>query len=130
MSKDLYVYSTLTTDMDYTAYRKGGGDVPVAEVSVRINGGANLANKHLITPRGVVTRVTPEQAEILRENLVFQLHEKNGYISISEKQEDPEKAVAEGMEARAPDAPLEPGDYEAAPEAVAKPAATKPSRKA
>lgn len=130
MSKDFYVYSTLPSGMDYTSYSEGGGDLPVASAVVRINGGTGIPNRQLVTPRGVVTKITARQAELLREIPLFQLHEKNGYVTISDKAEDPEKVVAEGMEARSPDAPLEPGDFEGVPESVAKPAAAKSNRKA
>lgn len=109
MSKILYVYSTLASDVDYTLYAEGGGDLPIALPPVRIQGGAGVANDRLVTPRGVVTRVTEEQAAQLRQNKVFELHEKNGYITISETSADPD-TVAADLTGRDYSAPIVPGD--------------------
>lgn len=134
MSKKIYVYSTLSSDQIYTQTRPGGGDLPVVERDVFIAGKANIPDRRLITPRGVVTAVTAEELELLRGNEVFKLHEANGFISVSDKHVDPEVA-ASGMVTRDQSAPLEDGDFEAAREAhednpgVAVPA-RKSSRKA
>lgn len=91
----LYVYSTLSCDQNYTNHITGGADIPVALPPVFIAGGAGIANDRLITPRGVATEITEEQAEYLRANPMFQLHEKNGYVQISAEKVDPDKAAAD-----------------------------------
>lgn len=72
MSK-VYVYSTLSSDQDYGT--KAG--------VVRIKGGANVSNKNLVTPRGVVTEVTEAQLDALQHHAVFQAHATNGFITVS-----------------------------------------------
>lgn len=72
MSK-VYVYSTLSSDQDYGT--KAG--------VVRIKGGANVSNKHLLTPRGVVTEITEEQLDALQQHAVFKAHAKNGFLTVS-----------------------------------------------
>ena len=66
-----------------------------------------MANDRLITPRGVVTEITEEQADYLRANKVFQLHEKNGFVQISDAKTDPDKAAADmtGRDQSAPEVP-------------------------
>lgn len=114
MSKDMFVYSSLSSDNVYTATRKGGADLPTITHRVLVKGGANVADpKRIVTPRGVATRVTAEEAEILRNNEIFQMHEKNGFVTLAPEEVDPEQVVASGMEARDPSAPLVPEDYEA-----------------
>ena len=108
MSK-YYVYSTLASDVSYTNHAKGGGDMPIELPPVFIKGGAGVANDRLITPLGVVTEVTEQELAYLRENEVFKLHEKNGFISISERKTDPDKAALD-MTARDNSAPLVPED--------------------
>lgn len=111
MSK-LYVYSTLTNSQTYTGWRQAGAnDLPVQEWAVTINGGTNLANKHLVTPRGVVTEITAEQEALLQTNMVFQLHVKNGFIKIDKKSVDAE-IVAADLEGRDKSSPIVPEDYE------------------
>lgn len=105
MAKIIVVYSTLASDMIYTKDAKGGADLPIIVDKVFIKGGAGVANDRLITPMGVATMVTAEQLEVLKANHVFQLHEANGYIIVSEEKGDPEKFAAD-MNAGDPSRPL------------------------
>lgn len=74
----VYIYSTLTASQEY--HTEAG--------VVVIKGGANVSNKHLWTPRGVVTEVTEAQLDALNRHKVFAAHMKNGFIAISlQKQE-------------------------------------------
>lgn len=103
----LYVYSTLAADVAYINHAQGGGDLPIELPPVLIKGGAGVANDRFITPRGVVTEITEEQGEYLRANVLFQLHEKNGFVEISGSYVDPEKAAAD-MTGRDNSAPIVP----------------------
>lgn len=105
MAKVIVIYSTLASDMNYTNHAKGGADMPVELEPVFIKGGAGVANDRLITPMGVATMVTAEQLDQLRANTVFQMHEKNGYVIVSEERGDPEKMAAE-MNSNDPSRPL------------------------
>ena len=105
MSKKIFIFSTLASDVAYTNYAQGGADMPVDLPPVLIKGGAGVANDRLITPRGVATEVTEAQCEYLRQNAVFQLHEKNGYILVSESYADPD-TVAADMTGRDNSAPI------------------------
>ena len=104
-----YIFSTLAADMDYTNHVSGGADLPIELPPVRVNGGAGVADKHFVTPRGVLTEVTDEEMEYLQQNPVFKVHVANGFIQIETKKADPEKVAAD-MSGRDPSAPLVPGD--------------------
>jgi len=106
-----YIYSTLTTGMTYTSYKQGGADLPVVEHRVHVAGGANVADKHLLTPRGVVTEVSDEDLEHLERNQLFQRHKANGFILVDTIKVDPEIKVAADMEQKDDSAPLTPEDY-------------------
>lgn len=83
MSKKVYVYSTLNA-----------GQVFNTEAGrVEIFGGANISNQHLYTPRGVATRITEDQLEALKRNDLFQSFSKDGYLSVSFSEKDPNKAA-------------------------------------
>jgi hypothetical protein len=111
MNTTFYVYSTLSNDNVYVNHRRGGNDMPIADGNgILIRGGANVPDKRLITPAGVVTIVTADEIEYLRQNEVFKVHEKNGYITVSSEKVDAEVAAAD-MESRDPGAPLVPGDF-------------------
>lgn len=113
--KTIYVFSTLSSGVDYTTYVQNDPKSPVVvEEVVSIAGGANVVAKGvgLITPRGVATQINEKQLEALRQNQVFQMHEKNGYMTISNRKEDPE-IVAADMTTRDESSPLVPADFEA-----------------
>jgi len=105
-----YVFSTLSTDVDYTVYGESVNDLPTIEKRITIKGGANVATKHLITPKGVMTAVEDAEFDILSAHPVFQMHKKNGFITVEKKAADPEK-VASNMTARDESAPLTEGDF-------------------
>lgn len=109
MSKKLFIFSTLASDVAYTNHAQGGGDMPVALPSVVVKGGAGVANDRIVTPRGVATEVTEEQVEYLRQNDVFKMHEKNGFVMVSETYADPD-TVAADMTGRDNSAPIVPQD--------------------
>jgi DNA-nicking Smr family endonuclease len=97
----------MSCDNSYTVYEMSpaGMQVPVKEVI--INGGANIANKSLFTPYGVVTSISDEEAELLQNNYVFKRQQEAGFIRIEKKEQDPEKVVsANGMTERDASAPL------------------------
>lgn len=112
--KSYFVLSTLATDMLYVNHRKGAADLPetIGE-GVFIAGGANVIDKRLITPAGIVTKINGDQLEYLQANDLYLMHEKNGFLTLSEHQpEDIEKAVAEAAPAeRDPSAPLVEADF-------------------
>lgn len=101
----IYIYSTLTADQLYTSYKASVNGVPQATSKILVKGGANLMTKALVTPQGVVTEITPEELAELRTNEVFKLHEKNGFIKVSEAKTDVEKVVPD-MVGRDQSAPI------------------------
>lgn len=113
MSKSVFIYSTLSANNIYADWVPGGADLPKIEKQVLIKGGSNVADKRLITPRGVVTEVSADDFAWLKDNYAFKFHMDQGHIAVADKLEDPEKVVvSEGLEARDTSAPLEPGDFE------------------
>lgn len=105
-----YVFSTMSTDVDYTIYGEAVNDMPTIERRITINGGANVATKRLITPRGVMTPVEDADLEILNAHPIFIMHQKNGFITVEKKSHDPDE-VATNMKARDESAPLTDGDF-------------------
>lgn len=106
-----YVFSTLANDQLYRNYVAGEGGVNLDKATVHIKGGTGVANDRLVTPLGVMTEVSDEQLEQLEQNHGFQMHKKNGFITVQKKKADPEK-VAGDMNAKDASAPLTPSDYD------------------
>lgn len=112
MAKKLYVYSTLTASVRYAAGSPGEPGMIVPNDGILIEGGANVANKNLITPSGaVVTQIDGDQLALLRSDETFKLHEANGYLKVSEHREDGEKVAGQDMKLRDESAPLTPDDF-------------------
>jgi len=125
-----YIYSTLATDMNYTEYQEpiNGQKVSIVKHAVLVHGRSGVADKNLITPRGVVTKVSDEDFAMLSKNTVFKLHQDNGYIAFEKKQADVDKVIV-NMKLRDVSAPITPEFYEKVPEQIAKPDAKSKSRR-
>lgn len=111
MAKTIHVYSTLSAGVAYSRYRQdaaGGPNVIIG--SILINGGAGIANKHLVTPRGVHTAITEEELAILINDPIFKKHMEKGFITYSES-EGKAETVAADMTTRDNSAPISPNDY-------------------
>ena len=105
-----YVYSTLTADQAYSIW-KGGNEIKRPERICLIRGGANVANKQLVTPMGVATFVTEQQLELLNQCDGYLRHKKAGYIREDRKDVGVEKAVAD-LKPKDESAPLVPQDFD------------------
>jgi len=119
-----YVFSTLSTDMDYVEWKPGAdkGALGSQGRTIRIKGGAGVANDRIVTPLGVSTEVDDEDVALLEQNEVFKLHKANGHVTIQKKKADAEKVAAD-MNRNDPSSPKTPADYANAGENDAKPAA-------
>ena len=105
-----YIYSTLSSDNEYRVYKKGGADMNIVAGKVVVKGKANIANKNIITPRGVATMVTADELKLLEENESFKRHKERGFISVSTKQETADK-VANDMSKKDKSAPKTKEDF-------------------
>lgn len=114
-----YVYSTNSTSVGYTEYRpgQGAGGLPTPIRTVVVKGGANVANKNLVTPYGVATRVSDDDAAFLSTNADFIRHRKAGFVRIDDRKMDPEVPAAD-MEARDGSAPLVDADFDKPPKVL------------
>lgn len=112
MTARYFVYSTLSSDQKYMAWKPADKEAPHSEplAHVMVRGGTNVANKHFITPHGMVTEVTEDQYQLLLQNDVFKRHVQNGFIQVREEKVDPEVAASSGMQQTDDSAPITPND--------------------
>ena len=114
-----FILSTLSAPVEYTIYSKDlAGDQPTVNRvidKVVIDGYANMANKHFVTEKSVLTEVTDAQLELLKANKVFQMHVNNGYLKIVETKTND----TSNMEEVDKSAPLTPEKYTKAAEEAA-----------
>lgn len=110
-----YVYSTATGGIDYVKYKPSSDRANHNEVvkKVSIAGGANLAPVvgRLITPRGVVTKVSEKDLEFLLQDEAFKRHMEAGFMHVEKENLDADK-VAKKMTARDASAPITPDSKE------------------
>lgn len=103
-----YVYSTLSNDQTFCDFEPGQKNGPYNIRSrVTVNGKANIATKHLVTPMGIMTKVTDEEMAFLEKDSEFQRFVKDGYIKVGKMKSDAEK-VARDMTPRDQSSPLTP----------------------
>lgn len=121
-----YVYSTITCDTAYPLYIENSSkdlgiikkDSDGKPLTVIIKGGHGVSTKHMYTPRGVVTKVSDAEMELLEANVNFQRHKKAGFITVDKKEVDPAKVV-DDMKEKDGSAPLTPKDYEESEQSTA-----------
>ena len=82
-----YVISKMAANTEYTVYKRiqEGKEVRnIPQRSILIKGGQGVTDRRtLLAPtNGVVTEITDEEAEILKQNTVYQMHEQNGFVKI------------------------------------------------
>lgn len=104
-----YIISTLSSGVDYSFYKTAPNGQDIVYKTVSIKGGANVPDKNtLFIPKGVETKITDEEYELLKTHAVFQLHVDKGFIKvIKTSAKDIEKAV-ETLEKEDTSAPLTP----------------------
>ena len=78
-----YITSTMSAGVKYAVYGKTAGGLPKVVKEIEVKGGANVTDKTLYTPTGVVTKVTDEEMELLKNHPVFQMHQKAGFVKVS-----------------------------------------------
>ena len=94
-----YILSKLSNSQCYTQYVKGVNDINNVCERVFIKGGADVINKKTLeTPNGVVTEVTNEQLDILKQNVDFNRHLENGFISVIENKITEDKKEEKAVE--------------------------------
>ena len=90
-----YIYSTLTCAQAFTLWAESENkNLPPRRLrQVIIEGGANVATKNLITPRGTVTKVSDKDyEEILKDHRLFKLFVDDGRFIVQDKEAtDPDK---------------------------------------
>lgn len=109
------IFSTLTSDNLYCSTIKNDNPDGVHRriKGILIKGRSNTVDpitRTTIGP-GVITEVSDKQLEFLRKDVVFQVHEKKGFITVIEKGTESASKVVKNMEEKDKSAPKTPLDY-------------------
>lgn len=94
MANTVYIHCTGTNHHKYKIYAKSIKGEPVSRIAkdangkdlvFRVLGGANNANRALVTVNGVVTELEKDDVELLRKECeLFRIHEANGFITVKD----------------------------------------------
>lgn len=109
-----YIVSTATTSINFSDYHAESlkpGQLPTVRRSFMVLGGANLPDKTLRTPKGVVTPVSHDDLAFLVGDANFCKMVKDGFMQIVTDERDMPSAVRD-MTAKDRCAPKTPEDYE------------------
>lgn len=109
-----YVYSTATCSTDFVIYVKPDPSAPAAHNEVKhritIKGGANVADKNIVTKLGVATKVSDDDYEYLKTCPHFQKAVKAGFYVVEDIKANAEKVAKNSLNAKDKSAPKVPGD--------------------
>jgi hypothetical protein len=123
-----HVFSTLSADTRYVGWDKSNG-VNTVSRSVLVRGGSGVAllgaGQRVLTPYGVRTEVTDDDAKFLSEHPQFLEHQKRNHVRIENVARDPEK-VAQKMDKDERGAQKTPEDVQKDAEEAAKKSGLKP----
>jgi len=88
-----YIYSTLTASQNFVEWKETS-DLPIAARKITILGGHGVINKQIVTPRGVVTKVSDKDMEFLKTYPPFLKMVEEGFLSYEDKKNvDVEKKI-------------------------------------
>ena len=111
-----YVYSTMSSDQAYAVYPPAK-DVDTRKIVnptaiIMIYGGANVINQNLVTPKGVMTKVTEEELNVLETLSSFRRHKDRFFIRVEKSKVDPDKIAAQDMREKDQSAQLDDSDFD------------------
>lgn len=78
-----YITTTKAEDTNFPVWEKGVGGVMKIKKSIIVKGGANVIDhKRLYTPKGIITKVSEEDVELLLKNPSFKRQMERGFYAI------------------------------------------------
>jgi hypothetical protein len=107
------IYSTLSAPVAYNIFvpKKNKNDLNKIAQKILIKGGANISDKNLYTPKGIVTHIEDEEFEILKDHPTFIRHEKAGFIKFDKGMKTNVDKAIKTLNRKDKSAPKTPEDY-------------------
>ena len=108
----MYVVSRASQDNEYIIWETTPNGLKKAKKSVIIKGGANvLDRKTMTTPNGVLTEITDEEYEILKECPAFQRHLDKGFVEVVKEEKKARETSKKKSDKKDGSAQLTPEDF-------------------
>lgn len=105
-----FITSKMAAPVVYAFYAQGPNGIMQVVDTIKINGGADVITKALVTPQGIVTEIDDDKLDKLKSHPVFQKHLENGAVSIQGTEKEAKKAEKELEQDKS--AQITPDDYE------------------
>lgn len=109
-----FIYSTLTCSNTFVVYAPKPDPKALSRIvkRIEIHGGHGVNTiKGLVTPQGVVTKVTDEELKLLEKSSSFRRQRDAGYLVVDNKKVDPAKKAVD-MNPKDESAPMTPKDFD------------------
>lgn len=109
----MYVISTMANSVEYCQYDTSRPDINVLKDSVVIVGKTGVAHKKTLetVEGGTITPITEQQYAWLKDNPLFKMHEKNGFIRVEKTKLGAENKADKKAEVRDKSAQLTDKDF-------------------
>lgn len=110
----LYIISTMASSVEYCRYDNSRKDINVLLESVVIKGKTGVTDKKTLicTNGGTITPITEQQFSWLKDDPLFKLHEKAGYIRVEKSRMSAENKAEKEAEVKDKSAQLTAKDFE------------------
>ena len=110
----LYVISTMANSVEYCLYDTSRKDINVLKDSVVIKGKTGVTDKKTLIclNGGTITPITEAQYAWLKDNSLFQLHQKNGFLKIEKSKSSAENKAEKDAEVKDKSAQMTDKDFE------------------
>jgi len=107
----VYVYSTLTSSNIFRFWKESVNGLPQEDGSILIKGGAGVADKNLVTPKGVMTELDEEEYKRLETHDQFQRMVEGGFIAVEKAEKKVEEVIEKKNLKKDKSAPKTPSDF-------------------
>lgn len=109
----MFIVSRASQDNEYIVWATTQNGQKMVKKSILIKGGANVIDKTtMTTPNGVVTEISDEDWEILKEHTAFKRHMKAGFMEPLKEEKKARKSAKEKSDKKDGGAQLTPKDFE------------------
>jgi len=109
----MFIVSRASQDNEYVVWETTTNGQKAVKKTILIKGGANVLDKHtMTTPNGVVTEISDEDYEILKEHTAFKRHLSRGFMEVMKEEKKARKLSKEKTDKKDGSAQLTPKDFE------------------
>ena len=109
----MFIVSRASQDNEYVVWETTKNGQKAVKKTILIKGGANVLDKHtMTTPNGVVTEISDEDYEILKEHTAFKRHMERGFMEVLKEEKKARASSKTKTNKKDGSAQLTPKDFE------------------